>query len=255
MLGGWIRTLVRGLVPATGRRLSKSQERRLGWPSVGFVRFGDLRRHEPISRVFGLDRGRREHCIDIYMIERFLARHEADIHGRVLEFGDDEYSRKFGNGRVIKSDVLSINADNPSATIVADLTEADQIPSDTFDCIICTQTIQFIYDVRSALNTLYRILRPGGVLLATFTGISQISRYDMDRWGDYWRLTTKSANRMFTEFWPSDCVEVRSHGNVLLAVAYLHGLTIDEVGVEDLDHDDPDYQLVITVRAVRPTGT
>jgi hypothetical protein len=33
-------------------------------------------------------------------------------------------------------------------------------------------------------------LKPGGVLLATVSGISQISRYDMYRWGDYWRFTT-----------------------------------------------------------------
>jgi ubiquinone/menaquinone biosynthesis C-methylase UbiE len=44
---------------------------------------------------------------------------------------------------------------------VADLTHADHIPSDTFDCIICTQVLFLIFDVRTAIRTLYRILKPG----------------------------------------------------------------------------------------------
>jgi hypothetical protein len=37
---------------------------------------------------------------------------------------------------------------HPGATIVGDLTRADHIPSDSFDCVNLTQTLQFIYDVR-----------------------------------------------------------------------------------------------------------
>lgn len=224
------------------------------WPPVGWVRFGSLRRTTPISRIFGLDRGARERCIDIFFIERFLSLHHGDIRGRVLEIGDDHYTRKFGGAAVERSDVLHVRSGTEHATIIADLTRDDQIPSESFDCIICTQTLQFVYDLRAALKTLHRILRPGGVLLATFTGISQISRYDMDRWGDYWRLTTLSARRLFGEFWPADGVEVQAQGNVLLAVAYLHGLTIDEISANDRDCQDQDYQLLITVRAVKPSG-
>lgn len=222
------------------------------WPPVGWVRFGSLRRIMPISLTFGLDRGPREQCIDRYFIERFLHIHSGDIRGHVLEIGDDHYTRKFGGTAVERSDVLHVHSEAKHATIIADLTHGDQIPSESFDCVICTQTLQFVYDVREALKTLYRILRPGGVLLATFTGISQISRYDMDRWGDYWRFTTMSAGRLFVEFWPPDGVDVQAHGNVLLAVAYLHGLTLRDLRAEELTHRDPDYPLVITVRAVKP---
>jgi SAM-dependent methyltransferase len=190
------------------------------------VRFGDLRRLKPISRVFGFDRGL---CIDRYYIENFLAKHAEDIRGHVLEIGDDTYTRRFGGDRVARSDVLHVQEGNPKATIVADLTCADSIPSDTFDCIIFTQTLQFIYDVRAAIRHLYRILKPGGVLLATFPGISQISRYDMDRWGDYWRFTTLSARRLFEEVFPPGNVTVRAYGNVLAAVAFLHGLSAEEL--------------------------
>jgi hypothetical protein len=221
-------------------------------PPVGFVRFGSLRRVEPISRLFGFDRGG---SIDRYYIEQFLETHSADIRGHVLEVADDGYTKRFGNGAVIRSDVLHISADNPKATIVADLTNASSIPRDEFDCIILTQTLQFIYDVRSAIQTLVGALRPGGVLLVTVSGISQISRYDMDRWGEYWRLTTRSARRLFEEFFPPDHITVNAHGNVLVSVAYLHGLTPADLHQDELDHNDPDYELLLTVRAVKPQRT
>jgi len=224
-------------------------------PPVGHVKFGSFLRTTPISRQFGLDRGKRERCIDIVFIERFLQRHRSDIRGRVLEIGDDRYTRAFGGAAVERGDVLHVQPGTAHATIIADLTRGEQIPSDTFDCIICMQTLQFIYDVRTAMTTLYRILRPGGVLLASFTGVSQISRYDMDRWGDYWRFTSASARRLLEEHWPADRVGVETHGNVLLAIAYLHGLTIDEVKSQDLDFLDDDFQVVITARAVKPSST
>jgi SAM-dependent methyltransferase len=222
------------------------------WPPVGRVQFGSLRRTTPISRLFGLDRSVRERCIDIVFIERFLNHHQSDIRGHVLEIGDDRYTKRFGGLNVDRSDVLHVRPGGQGATIIADLTSANDIASDSFDCVICTQTLQFIYDVRAAVRTLHRILRPGGVLLASFTGISQISRYDMDRWGDYWRFTTASARRLFEECWPADRLTVKTQGNALLAVAYLHGLTVDDLRPEELEAQDDDFQLVITVRAVKP---
>jgi hypothetical protein len=106
--------------------------------------------------------------------------------------------------------------------------------------------------VHSAVRTLHRILRPGGVVLATVPGISQIVRYDMDRWGDYWRFTSLSARRLFEEagFSKSDTI-VEAHGNVLVATAFLQGLSTRDLQTEELNHQDPDYEVLITVRAVK----
>jgi len=198
--------------------------------------------------VFGLDRG---NAIDRYYIETFLGRFANDILGHVLEVGDNAYTVRFGGEHVAKSDVLHVTAGNPQATIVADLSNGHNIPSDTFDCIILTQTLQYIYDVRAALRTLYRILRPHGVLLATFPGISHLSRYDMDRWGDYWRFTSLSALLLFEEAFPGGNVEVQAHGNVLSAAAFLFGLAAEDLTRRELDYDDPDYEVTIAVRAVK----
>ncbi len=222
------------------------------WPPSGWVSFGSLRRLTPISQVFGFDRGK---CIDRYYIEKYLASHANKIYGYVLEIGDAAYTNKFGNSRVTKSDVLHRQEGNPNVTIVGDLTEADHIQSDTFDCIILTQTLQVIYDVRAAIRTLHRILKPTGVLLATFPGICQISRYDMDRWGDYWRFTSLSARRLFEEIFPAGNVTIEVYGNVLSAISFLHGLAAEELKQEELDYPDPDYEVLITARAVKPEAT
>ncbi len=221
-------------------------------PPLRRVGFGDLRRLTPISTVFGLDRGL---CIDRYYIEHFLSACAPDVRGHVLEIGDDTYARKFGGELVTGVDVLHATSGNPKATIVADLAGAERVPSDAFDCIICTQTLQFVYDVRAAAFTLYRLLKPGGVLLATFPGLSQISRYDMERWGEYWRFTNLSAQKLFHQFFPTTSVTVLTYGNVFTAICFLHGLASEELRREELDYRDPDYEVIIAVRAVKPRAT
>jgi len=236
---------------------------------MGFVRFGSLRRLKPIGREFGGERGMP---VDRYYIEAFLERQSGrseyvlgDIHGHVLEVGDDSYVRAFGgwqgapasagdvHGRVTAVDVLHVDKSNPQATIVGDLVDADHIPSNTFDCVICAQTLLLIYDVRAAIETLHRILKPGGVLLATVPGISQICRPDYDLWGDYWRFTTSAVRRLFTEAgFAAEDLEIQAHGNVLVATAFLHGLASRELTPAELDTDDAgNYQVVITVRGVK----
>jgi glycosyltransferase involved in cell wall biosynthesis len=218
-------------------------------PPVGRVDFGSLRRLRPVSRVFGYDRG---HPIDRYYIENFLSRQAKDIRGRVLEIKDDTYTRKYGGSRVEVSDVLDVVEDNPQATIVADLTDASHISSDAFDCIVCTQTLHVIYDLRSAVLTLHRILKPGGILLVTVPGVSQIEQ-DTSDW--HWSFTTRSVRRLFEEAFPATNLTIESYGNVLAAVSFLHGLSVQELTQEELDYRDPQYELLITLRAVKPETT
>ena len=218
-------------------------------PVVGWVRFGSLRRVTPISRVFGFDRGLP---IDRYYIENFLSRHADHIRGHVLEIGDDYYTWKFGGNRVNIGDVLHVVPGNEKATIVGDLSRANHISSDAFDCIILTQTLYCIYDLQAAIKTIYRILKPGAVVLTTLPGICQIARPDMELWGDYWRFTTLSARRLFELVFPPANIDVESHGNVLVAISFLHGLALKELRKKELDYHDPDYQVSITVRAVKP---
>jgi SAM-dependent methyltransferase len=236
------------------RWLPRSTRHRLGqlgqWPPVGLVRYGNLRRLRPISDDWGSRRGLP---IDRYYIEHFLARHASDIRGRALEVRDRSYTVRFGGERVTQSDVLHKLPGNPEATIVADLEAIPPaLPAETFDAIICTQTLQFIYDVKTAVSTLYHSLKPGGVLLITLPAISQISRSDMEQWGDYWRFTSLAARLLLQEQCPGAAVEVGAYGNVLTAVASLHGIASNELRQRELDAADPDYEFLITARVQKP---
>ncbi len=221
-------------------------------PPAGQVDFGDLRRLQPIDKNFGFSRGK---VIDRYYIDQFLTAHAKDIRGRVLELGDNSYTTKFGGKNVTRSDVLHYTEGNPQATIVGDLTKADNIDSNIFDCIILTQSLQMIYDFRSALKNLYRILKPNGVLLVTSHGTSKICRIlGIDPWGEYWRFTAQSSQIMFEEFFKPGNVKVTSYGNVLAAVSFLHGLASEDLTKEELDYHDQRYEVLVGVRAVKPVN-
>jgi hypothetical protein len=204
-----------------------------------------LLRTKPVSRKFGLDRGTP---VDRVWIEAFLREQSERIRGSVLEIGDPGYTRRFGTG-VTESHVLHATGEGPDATIVGDLATGVGVPEAAFDCIVLTQTLPFVYDVASAVSTCRRALRQGGAVLATLPGISQISRYDMNRWGDFWRFTDLSVRQLFEAEFESGEVTVRTHGCVGSACAFLHGLAAEELDSDLLDAVDPDYQVLITVVA------
>ena len=210
---------------------------------------GDLRRVTPVDSLFGGGRGKP---VDRHYIEHFLSQHARDIRGRVLEVGDDSYTRRFGGERVTRSDVIHADTSNPRATLIDDLAEGHELPDDWFDCFVCTQTLTYIYPVQDAIETIRRILRPGGVLLATVPGISQISPYDRDRWGEYWRFTSQSLRRLLVEAFPPETVQVEAYGNVLASTALLQGLAVEDLHPDELEHHDQRYELLIAGRAVKP---
>ena len=242
--------IARALVPPSLRPRPAARAHTTVPPAVGRVRFGDFRRLEPLSRDFGYDRGLP---VDRHYIEAFLAAHADDVRGRVLEIGDDAYTRRFGGTRVTRRDVLHLNAVE-GATFVGDLVRADDIPSNAFDCVILTQTLHLIYDVRAALATVHRVLKPGGQLLATAPGISQISR---DQWREYWcwSFTSRSLGRLLSEAFPGGEAAVAAHGNVLAATAFLYSLAAEELRPDELAHRDPAYEMLLTARARKAEST
>lgn len=244
-MSGAYRSLVghvaRTVLPASLYRALRSQ--RGAVPPPGQVRFGDLRRVAPLSHQFGYDRGQP---IDRYYIENFLGQREVSIAGRVLEVGDNVYTRQFGRERVTQGDVLHIDAGHPGATIIADLTRAENIADGLFDCVICTQTLHLIYDTPAAVRTLRRIIKPTGTVLVTIPGITPIAA---DRWGAawYWAFTSQSAERMFTEHFSH--VGVEQYGNVLSATGFLQGLASHELRPDELNVVDPRFPVILAVQA------
>jgi len=240
------------LVPEREALLARLQyaSRRLRELNQGTVDWGDLRRVLPLSADWGYDRGTP---IDRYYIERFLAAKADDVHGVVLEVQESDYSRRFGGDRVAEADVIDIAPDNPRANLVSDLRRLDNVPSDRYDCIILTQTIHVIDDMRAVLAAVARVLKPGGALLATLPCASRVClEYGED--GDFWRVTEAGARRVFSEVFPAGQLELQSFGNVLTNVAFLQGLATHEISAEEFETHDPFHPLIVGVRAVKPSA-
>ena len=208
----------------------------------------DHRKVQPVSNIYGIDRGQ---AIDRYYIENFLEENKKDIQGVVLELLNANYTKKYGGKNIVRSDVLDIDTTNKNANIFADLSKAENILSDTYDCFILTQTLQFIYDFKNALYHAHRILKPGGTLLVTLPSVSRVDCVaGLD--SDFWRFTKASADKMFTEFFPGANVKIQVYGNVLVCAVFLLGLAREELKKDELDYYDPNFPLLICVRAVKP---
>lgn len=244
-----LKRAVKRLFPEPAKRWLRTQGMldSSGPPPMGQVVAGDFQRLTPFSNEFGYDRGGP---IDRYYIENFLQKEAASIRGRALEIGDNSYTMQFGRATVGQSEVLHVDATNPQATWVGDLSDAPHIPDNTFDCLVLTQTLHLIYDFRAALRTCYRILKPGGTLLLTVPGITPIDRGEWrETW--YWTFTDRALERLFTETFPAGSVKVSSFGNVRVATAYLYGLGLPEIDRASLDYYDPQFQVINAVKAVK----
>ena len=247
-----IKASIKKNAPAFGLRwLHKIGLHKKHVPAVGKAYLGDFDRTQPLSKNFGYNRGGP---IDRYYIENFLQQEAGSIYGRVLEIGDNGYTMQFGQGRVTKSDILHVDASNPKATFVGDISDAPHLPDNTFDCIVLTQTLHLIYDFKGALRTCHRVLKPGGSLLLTVPGITPI---DHGEWKEtwYWSFTDKAMRRLMEETFPGSHADVQCFGNVFAATAFLYGMGLPEVPRAKLDFNDPHYQVIVTVKAVKGSAS
>jgi SAM-dependent methyltransferase len=210
------------------------------------MKLGRIQSDAPLSINWGYDRGTP---IDRYYIERFLAEHREDVKGNVLEVQDDDYSRRFGGDRIVRQEILNIDASNPRATIVGDLADPSTLPPAQFDCIILTQTLQLVFDMAAAIANCHRALRTGGVLLITVPGITPLDRHEfLDSW--YWSLSEHALRRLLSGPFGAKSVHVETHGNLYAATAFLHAAAVEEVSKRKLNKLDGAYPVTVAARAV-----
>ena len=211
-----------------------------------------LRGAHRVSTQFGFDRGQP---IDRYYIERFLSSKSAAIRGRVLEVKNNDYTVKFGGSRVIQSDVLHPDPSWPEATMHANLTDPGAFESDIFDCVILTQTLHLIYDMRAVLRTMAKILKAEGTLLitapclSTFYHLNEPGHLKLDQ--DSWRMTSWSFGKLLGEFFPAHQIEVSAAGNLAANTAFLYGLAVEDLPSGVLNENDEDNEMILLAAATK----
>jgi SAM-dependent methyltransferase len=199
---------------------------------------------EPLSYLWGGDRGVP---IYYYYIRQFLTENAGAIRGHCLEFQEDAYTSRFGGGNVTNLDILHVDDTNPRATLVGDLTKPNNLPSNTFDCIICTHVLHVIFDLERAVADLHRILRPGGALLVAAPLVSM----DDPEWHELWRFTKEGLRRLLAGAFGEGQVEVRAYGNSLTASGQLRGLVAEEFTPEELNCHDQRFAVEICAKAIK----
>lgn len=198
----------------------------------------------PLSHRWGYDRGMPLHR---YYLEQFLAEASKDIRGACLEFHSAVYTRRFGGSAVERADILHIDDSNPQATIIADLTKPNSIPSNTFDCIVCTHVLHLILDLDRAIAELHRILKPGGVLLVAVPQVSMCQ----PEFHELWRFTAEGLQAVLARSFPATNVMCRSYGNSLTSAGEIRGLAAREFRKTELDFHDPRFGIEVCGRAVK----
>jgi hypothetical protein len=210
------------------------------------VRWGSLRRLTPVSRQYGFDRGTP---VDRRLIDAFFAEHARDIRGHVLEVKDPGFTERFGTG-VTAVDILDINPHNDRATVIADVADPGSLPAGRFDCAIVPQTLQYVRDIDASLRNLWESLAPGGVLLVSVPVVSKLDHdlVDVDRW----RVTAAGLTTAIEAACPGAELTVSARGNVLLAVAFLMGVSAEELRDREIEADDATFPIVSFARARKP---
>ena len=67
----------------------------------------------------------------------------------------------------------------------------------------------------------------------------------------YWSFTSASAKRLFEEVFSAASLLIKPYGNVLTAIFSSTGLAQEELSEEELDYFDPEYEVLITLCAVK----
>lgn len=196
-----------------------------------------------IDQAFGIGRGK---AVDRVYIERFIQELKNDIHGRVMEIQDNRYMRRFGEGRIEKEIILHV--EGGKNCLKGNFATGEGLDEGMVDCLICTQTLQYIYDLKNTAKNIYKILKTNGIALVTVPGIKSLSVYHDARWGEYWSFTKRSLYQMFVDVFGKENIEISSYGNVKVTMAYLYGLCAEDLAEEDFRYNDETFPFIVTAR-------
>jgi len=216
-------------------RLVRGQER---------PRWGNLRRVRPFSESFGFDRGTP---VDRHYLRSFLEAHRDVITGDALEIQTTGYARRYGHD-LRRVDSVDIRPEF-RPTFTCDLAHsADVLPTEGYDCFLLPNTLQHLREPEAALGHALRVVRPGGVILASGAGFVPL----IADGPDYWRLSAAGWTELVARVWGGCEVTIDSFGNCLAAVAAMLGLALEELSPRELDVRDPRYPVLVTVACRKP---
>ena len=227
----------------------------LSLPLVRTLRCLQFRRLQPLGH--GRQRGI---SIVHYYWHKYLLAHQKDIRGNVLEIGSTETIRRFGGIALTCAEGIDLSPHSPEITVVADLSRADHVPSDRYDCFVNQFTMHLIFDAEAALFHAIRILKPGGVLLINFSCVDYYFPRGLDmgtgepfflyRWYTPIQVENffRSLNLRLEDY------SLRIYGNLFTRIAYQMNMPAEELTRRELEYADAGHPLLICARVVKPAS-
>ena len=130
-------------------------------------------------------------------LERGLARHRAQIRGRVLDIGcgAKPYRHLFPDAAVYLGTETNRTFTRASRADVAAFGEALPFRTGAFDAVVCTEVLEHVAEPADFLKEVFRVIVPGGALLLTTP----------QTWGlheepyDFYRYTKHGLRYLFTK--------------------------------------------------------
>lgn len=140
---------------------------------------------------------------------RFLRAHRTDGYTLDIGCGNQAYKTLFPN-----SICADIDPDR-HPDVVADLHNLKQFASNSFDCVLCTEVLEHCYDPQKASEEMFRVLKPGGILLLSTRFIFPMH----DTPHDYYRFTKYGLQHLFQDF---KIIELKEEANSMETMGILY---------------------------------
>jgi SAM-dependent methyltransferase len=189
---------------------------------------------------------------------KYLQKHQTDIRGNTLEIGSTDTVRRIGGTTVTSVEGIDLSPHSPEITVVADLSRADHVPSDRYDCFVNQFAMHLIYDAEAALYHSIRILKPGGVLLINFNCIDYYFPRGLDMGtGEplfvyHWFTPIQVENMLrMIGLGPANYT-LDIYGNLFTRIAYQMNIPAEELTQRELAFIDSGHPLMMCVRVEKP---
>jgi SAM-dependent methyltransferase len=155
-------------------------------------------------------------------IEEHLAGRR-DLHVLDVGCGERPYEPLF-SGRCVQYVGLDTRP-GPGVDVVG---EAEELPfgDGDFDCVLCTQVLQYLRHPAAAIREFHRVLRPHGCALVSAHGVSNAHCEPPD----YWRWTHLGLERVFRDAGRWATLDVFPNGGTASGIAYLSGRQLEALG-------------------------
>jgi SAM-dependent methyltransferase len=143
-------------------------------------------------------------------LERWIYNHRDELTGRVLDIGVYDRRDWIGPGYqtvglAVPEATESFMPDYPPPDICGDVLNLP-LADNSVDAVLCTEVIEHVTDMQRAIDEIERVLRPGGLLLAS-TPFLWPEHGIPGEFKDYWRVTADGWRHLLRNFGQVQLVE------------------------------------------------